>query len=203
MNKMRYQIFKGRLLRDKWLYLFLIPFLLWYILFAYAPMYGLQIAFKDYNLFQGITESPWIGFEHFRDFFTGPYFWRLLFNTVIISMMNLVFAFPLSIVFAFMLNEVKNKRFKKTVQTVTYLPYFISIVVVAGIVTSFLAPTNGIINVLLSKLGHEKIYFLMQEEYFRWIYLFMNIWKDTGYNSIVYIAALAAVDGELYEAGRH
>ena len=80
MNKMRYQIFKGRLLRDKWLYLFLIPFLLWYILFAYAPMYGLQIAFKDYNLFQGITESPWIGFEHFRDFFTGPYFWRLLFK---------------------------------------------------------------------------------------------------------------------------
>ncbi|WP_226391891.1 ABC transporter permease [Ructibacterium gallinarum] len=190
----------NRLIRDKWLYIFLIPFLLWYVLFAYVPMYGLQIAFKDYNLFKGITESPWVGMEHFKTFFESPYFFRLLKNTIIISLMNLVFAFPLSVIFALMLNEVKNKWFKKTVQTVTYLPYFISIVVVTGIVTSFLAPSNGIVNIIIAKLGGEKQYFLMQKESFRWIYLLMNIWKDTGYNSIVYIAALAAVDSELYEA---
>lgn len=190
----------ARLMKDKWLYIFLAPFLLWYVLFAYAPMYGLQIAFKDYNLFKGITDSAWVGLKHFQTFFESPYFFRLLKNTVIISLMNLVFAFPLSVIFALMLNEVKNRKFKKTVQTVTYLPYFISIVVVTGIVTSFLAPSNGIINVLISKLGGEKQYFLMQKESFRWIYLLMNIWKDTGYNSIVYIAALAAVDAELYEA---
>lgn len=189
----------NRLIRDKWLYIFLIPFLLWYVLFAYVPMYGLQIAFKDYNLFKGITESPWVGMEHFKTFFESPYFFRLLKNTIIISLMNLVFAFPLSVIFALMLNEVKNKWFKKTVQTVTYLPYFISIVVVTGIVTSFLAPSNGIVNIIIAKLGGEKQYFLMQKESFRWIYLLMNIWKDTGYNSIVYIAALAAVDSELYE----
>ncbi len=190
----------ARLMKDKWLYIFLAPFLLWYVLFAYTPMYGLQIAFKDYNLFKGITDSAWVGLKHFQTFFESPYFFRLLKNTVIISLMNLVFAFPLSVIFALMLNEVKNRKFKKTVQTVTYLPYFISIVVVTGIVTSFLAPSNGIINVLISKLGGEKQYFLMQKESFRWIYLLMNIWKDTGYNSIVYIAALAAVDAELYEA---
>lgn len=192
--------FSARLIRDKWLYIFLTPFLLWYVLFAYAPMYGLQIAFKDYNLFKGITDSAWVGFKHFKTFFESPYFFRLLKNTVIISLMNLVFAFPLSVFFALMLNEVKNRRFKKTVQTITYLPYFISIVVVTGIVTSFLAPSNGIVNVLISRMGGEKQYFLMQKESFRWIYLLMNIWKDTGYNSIVYIAALAAVDAELYEA---
>ena len=187
----------ARLMKDKWLYIFLAPFLLWYVLFAYTPMYGLQIAFKDYNLFKGITDSAWVGLKHFQTFFESPYFFRLLKNTVIISLMNLVFAFPLSVIFALMLNEVKNRKFKKTVQTVTYLPYFISIVVVTGIVTSFLAPSNGIINVLISKLGGEKQYFLMQKESFRWIYLLMNIWKDTGYNSIVYIAALAAasIDG--------
>ena len=190
----------ARLMKDKWLYIFLAPFLLWYVLFAYAPMYGLQIAFKDYNLFKGITDSAWVGLKHFQTFFESPYFFRLIKNTVIISLMNLVFAFPLSVIFALMLNEVKNRTFKKTVQTITYLPYFISIVVVTGIVTSFLAPSNGIINVLISKLGGEKQYFLMQKESFRWIYLLMNIWKDTGYNSIVYIAALAAVDAELYEA---
>ena len=190
----------ARLMKDKWLYIFLAPFLLWYVLFAYTPMYGLQIAFKDYNLFKGITDSAWVGLKHFQTFFESPYFFRLLKNTVIISLMNLVFAFPLSVIFALMLNEVKDRKFKKTVQTVTYLPYFISIVVVTGIVTSFLAPSNGIINVLISKLGGEKQYFLMQKESFRWIYLLMNIWKDTGYNSIVYIAALAAVDAELYEA---
>lgn len=189
-----------RLSRDRFFYILLIPFIIWYVVFAYKPMYGLQIAFKDFSVFKGIAASPWVGFEHFIEFFHGPYFWRTIKNTLLISLYSIVWGFPAPIVLALLLNEVRNVMFKKTVQTLTYLPHFISVVVVAGIVTNFLAPSNGLINIMLDKLGMEKIYFLTVPEYFRTIFVSMNIWKETGFNAILYIAALSGINPELYEA---
>ncbi|MDF2921190.1 MAG: sugar transporter permease [Paenibacillaceae bacterium] len=190
----------GRLSRDRFFYLLLIPFIAWYIVFAYKPMYGLQIAFKDFSVFKGIADSPWIGFDHFVKFFQGPYFWRTIKNTLMISLLSIVWGFPAPIILALLLNEVRNAFFKKTVQTLTYLPHFISVVVVAGIVTNFLAPSNGLVNILLEKLHMEKIYFLTVPEYFRTIFISMNIWKETGFGAILYIAALSGINQELYEA---
>jgi len=192
---------KTNLIRDRYLYLLLIPFLAWYIIFAYKPMYGLQIAFKDFSVYKGIEASPWVGFEHFETFFKSPYFWRLLKNTVLLSLYQLLFAFPVPIILALLFNELKNGVFKATVQTFTYLPHFISVVVVAGIVTNFLAPSNGIINILIEMMGGEKQYFLTNPDYFRTIFIgSMDIWKEAGFGTIIYIAALSGVNPALYEA---
>lgn len=192
---------KTNLVRDRYLYLLLIPFLAWYIIFAYKPMYGLQIAFKDFSVYKGIEASPWVGFEHFESFFKSPYFWRLLKNTVLLSLYQLLFAFPVPIILALLFNELKNGVFKSTVQTFTYLPHFISVVVVAGIVTNFLAPSNGIINILIEMMGGEKQYFLTNPDYFRTIFIgSMDIWKEAGFGTIIYIAALSGVNPALYEA---
>ncbi|WP_309119022.1 ABC transporter permease subunit [Paenibacillus sp.] len=188
------------LLRDRRLYFMLIPFVLWYIVFLYKPMYGLVIAFKDYSVFRGIADSPWVGFENFQLFFNSPYFSRTLINTVMISFYSLIFAFPAPIILALLLNEVRNRVFKRWVQTLTYLPHFISVVVVAGIVTNFLAPTTGIVNHFIALFGGERQYFLVNPDYFRTIFIGMGIWKDVGFNAIIYLAALSAVNPELYEA---
>ncbi|WP_339233712.1 ABC transporter permease subunit [Paenibacillus sp. FSL R5-0517] len=186
--------------RDWFLYLLLIPFLLWYATFAFKPMYGIIIAFKDYSVFRGIANSEWVGLLHFQEFLKSEYFYRVLKNTLLISLYSLLFVFPAPIVFALLLNEVKNVKFKKIVQTFTYMPHFISVVIVAGIVTNFLAPGNGLINLIIEKLGGEKIYFLADPSYFRTIFNSMNIWQGTGFAAIIYIAALSGVNSELYEA---
>lgn len=186
--------------RDKLLYIMLIPFIAFYVIFVYRPMYGLQIAFRDYNIFAGISASPWVGLDHFKDFFTGPFFWRLLKNTVMISLYDIVFGFPAPILLALLFNEMRNKTIKKISQTCSYIPYFISSVVVAGLVTSFLSPSSGIINTFIKFFGGEPKYFLTQPQYFRGIYTAMNIWKMTGFNSIIYLSALTTVDEGLYEA---
>lgn len=193
---------KNSLIRDRYLYLMLVPFILWYLIFQYKPMAGLQIAFKDYSLFKGIAESPWVGFENFIRFFESEYFIRTLTNTVLISIYGLVFGFPAPILLAILINEVKNKVFKSTVQTLTYLPHFISIVVITGIITNMLAPTNGLVNLLIERLGGEKTYFLTESEYFRTIFTSMNIWKDVGFNAIIYLAAIAGINPALYEAAK-
>ncbi|MBD2868589.1 ABC transporter permease [Paenibacillus arenilitoris] len=186
--------------RDKFLYALLVPFLLWYAVFMFKPMYGLQIAFLDYSVFKGIDGSPWAGLHHFELFLQSDYFIRVLRNTLLISLYSLLFAFPAPILLALLLNEVKNAVFKKSVQTLTYLPHFISIVVVCGIVTNFLSPSSGLVNLVMEKLGLEKIYFLAVPEYFRTIFVSMNIWKEAGFAAIIYIAALAGINPELYEA---
>lgn len=186
--------------RDRFLYLIIIPFVAWYLVFQYYPMLGLQMAFKKYSIYRGLSGSPWVGLDNFTAFFNGPYFLRTLKNTLLISVYSLIFAFPAPIILALLLNEVKNMLFKRTVQTLTYLPHFISIVIVAGFVTNFLSPTNGIINLLLAKLGFEKTYFLVIPEYFRTIFISMNIWREVGFGSIIYIAALSAINPELHEA---
>lgn len=198
--KNRYKSFLKNLIRDRQLYLLLLPVMAYYILFVYLPLVGVQIAFKEYNIFKGMAESPWIGFEHFRKFFTGPFFFRTLKNTFAISLYGLVFGFPVPIVLALLFNEVKKESFKKTVQTLTYLPYFISVVVVAGMVVNFLSPGYGIINRIVEAFGGEKIYFLTKPEYFVPIFTLMNIWQLSGFGAIVYIASLSGIDTQLYEA---
>jgi putative aldouronate transport system permease protein len=192
----------AKLKRDRYLYMMLIPFVAWYIIFQYKPMIALQIAFKDYSLFRGVADSPWVGFKHFKTYFESPYFFRTLKNTVMISVYSILFGFPAPILLALLLNEVKNTVFKRTVQTLTYLPHFISIVIITGIVTNFLSPSNGLLNILLDKLGFEKVYFLIVPEYFRTIFVSMNIWKDVGFGAILYIAALSGINPELYEAAK-
>ncbi len=187
---------------DRQLYIMLIPFLLFYALFVYKPMWGLQVAFKDYNIFKGMSGSDWVGFKNFQTVFGNPYFFRILKNTLLISFYSLVFSFPMPIILALLLNEVRNKKFKGIVQTFTYLPYFISAVVVCGMVTSFLSPSTGIVNIILDKLGFDKVYFLSKPQYFRTIFILQGIWQNTGYSSIVYIAALGGIDMELYDAAK-
>lgn len=200
LRKERNRLLKRDLLRDKQLYIMLIPFLLYYIFFFYYPMYGIQIAFRDYKPFVGIWKSPWVGLKHFRNFFASPYAVRTIRNTFLISFYSMLFTFPATVILALLMNELKNKVFKTAVQTVSYLPYFISTVVVAGLVVSFLSPTAGIVNVMLEKLGMERIYFLTKPEYFRSIIVIMGGWQGIGFGTIIYSSALCSIDAELYEA---
>ncbi|MBE7044335.1 MAG: sugar ABC transporter permease [Ruminococcaceae bacterium] len=188
------------ILRDKQLYLMLLPFLLWYILFYYVPFYGIQIAFRDYKPFVGIWESEWVGLKHFINFFQSPYIGRLVRNTFLISFFSMLFTFPASVILAILFDELRSKKFKTAAQTISYLPHFISTVVVAGLVVTFLAPTAGIINVFIEKLGFERIYFMTKPEYFRSIYVIMTGWQGIGFGTIIYSSALAGIDGSLYEA---
>jgi len=188
------------ILRDKQLYLMFLPVFIYYAVFLYSPMYGIQIAFKDFSPFKGIWGSEWIGFENFINFFTGPYFWRLLKNTLLINVYGVVFNFTITVVMALLLNEVKNKRIMSGIQTIIYMPHFVSTVVVAGIVISILSPSSGVVNVIISKLGGEKINFLAQPEWFRAIFTSMTGWQGIGYGTIIYTAAICSIDDSLYEA---
>lgn len=186
--------------KDPWLYILLIPGLLYFIIFKYLPMFGIIIAFQDYQPYLGILKSEWVGFEHFRDFFTNPDFFKLLRNTLLISLYNLVFSFPLPIVLALLLNEVKNSAFKRTVQTTVYVPHFISWVVVASITYVLLTTEGGVINEILFRLTGNKIAFLTDPKWFRPLIVMQTIWKETGWGTIIFLAALSGVDPTLYEA---
>ena len=188
------------LARDYQLYIMLIPTIAFFLIFVYLPFYGVQIAFKDYNLFLGIGKSNWTGLTHFINFFTGPYFWQNLRNTFLISFYGLLFGFPACIIFALSVNELQNKHYKAFVQTASYLPYFVSSVVVASLVINFLSPSYGIVNRILNLFGAESKYFMILPEYFRTIYTVMGIWHSMGFNSIIFLAALSSIDVQLYEA---
>ena len=199
-KKTFWQRLKLDLYRYRYLYLFFaLPLLLYYIVFKYVPLYGLQIAFKDYRITRTIWECPWVGFEHFQDFFSSIYFFRTLKNTLIISCLNLVFGFPVPIIFALLLNEVQNSKFKKIVQTVTYLPHFVSTVVICGLIVSFSAK-DGLFNDIIELFGGTRSDLLMSKEAFRPIYIASGIWSGFGWGSIIYLSALSSVDQEQYEA---
>jgi putative aldouronate transport system permease protein len=185
--------------RNKYIYLMAIPVLVYYIIFRYGPMYGLIIAFKDFSPGKGIWGSPWAGFKHFESFFSGPYAWPLIRNTFLISAYNLLWGFPLPVILALLLNEVRNNTFKRTVQTVTYLPHFISLVVVCGLIVDFTA-SDGVINDIIEMLGGERTNFMMKPEWFRTIYVASEIWQNIGWDSIIYLAAITNLDPQLYEA---
>lgn len=195
--------FAKRLFKDlrhnKILYLMILPIVAYYLIFHYGPMYGLQIAFKKYTPGAGIWGSPWVGFKHFTSFFNSYYFWRLLRNTFLINFYELIFSFPIPIIFALLLNELRQERFKKTVQTVSYLPHFISLVVICGIVTDFVA-SDGLINDAIAFFGGERTPLLQKPGLFRTIYISSGVWQGMGFRSIIYIAALSSIDQEIYEA---
>jgi putative aldouronate transport system permease protein len=189
-----------RIGNDYDLYLMMIPMVLMLVLFTYRPIGSLIIAFKDYSPFKGILASPWAGLSHYKEFFNSPYAGRVIRNTVVLGMAQLFLGFPLPIIFALLLNELRGGAFKKTVQTVSFLPHFISTVVVCSMVMNFLSPSYGVINSIIQKFGGEPIYFLTQPKLFLPVFITMILWRETGYNSIVYISALTSISEELYEA---
>jgi len=186
--------------REWQIYVMLAPAIIWFLLFLYKPMYGLQIAFKDYSIFRGIEGSPWVGWEHFQTLFGSDQFVRAVWNTVKISALNLLFAFPAPIILALMFNEILNATFKKTAQTIVYLPHFISSVIIAGIVITAFSPSAGIVNTVIGWFGFEPIYFLTKPEWFRPIFIGTGIWQEAGFGSIVFLAAIAGVNPSLYES---
>lgn len=187
-------------MRKSWqLYVFLLPALLSLIIFSYAPMYGVILAFKDYNPLDGIWGSEWVGLEHFIRFFNSPYFVQLLKNTLIISIYGLVVGFPIPILLALGLNYVRNMKFKKTVQSITYAPYFISTVVLVGII-NIVFSDKGFINQFLNMLGQDSVLFMGLEKCWRHIYVWTGVWQSMGWSAVIYIAALAGVSPELHEA---
>lgn len=187
--------------KNKWKYLIILPVLLYFILFHYKPMYGILIAFKRFKPNRGIWGSEWVGFLHFTRFFKDYFFFRLLKNTFTISFLSLVFSFPMPILLALLLNEIKNLRFKKAVQTITYMPHFIAMVVMCGMVTQF-CQTNGIVNDVIEFFGGKRTNLLMKPDYFYPIYIISEIWKNIGWDSIIFLAALSGIDQEQYEAAK-
>lgn len=181
------------------LYLLMLPPIIFYILFHYKPMYGLIIAFKDYKPALGISGSSWVGFKYFQRFFTNIYFKRLVRNTLLINIYSLIFGFPSSIILALLLNEVRHKGFKNLVQTITYMPHFISLIVVTGMISTFCA-SNGLFNDIIAFFGGQRTSLLQSSNLYRTIYVASGIWSGIGWGSIIYLAALAGVDSQLYEA---
>ncbi|MBO3287189.1 ABC transporter permease subunit [Paenibacillus sp. FSL M8-0228] len=186
--------------RDYELYLFLLPIIIIYLVFKYYPMYGIQIAFKDFSPSRGIWGSEWVGFKHFIDFFDSYNFWTIMTNTLTLSALSLVFSFPAPIIIAIMLNQMLAKRYKKIVQTVIYAPHFISTVVLVGMLNVFLSPNSGIVNHIITWFGGDPIMFLADEGWFRPLYILSGVWQETGFATIIYLAALAGVNPELHEA---
>ncbi len=185
--------------KNKVVYLMAVPALVFFIVFAYMPMFGLLMAFQDYKPKLGVLHSPFIGFQHFIDFFNSIYFVRTLRNTLVISILDLVVSFPITIIFALLLNEIKNVKFKRTVQTVSYMPYFISMVVVAGIIVDFCS-SRGVITSMVSFFSGSNQNLLSMPQYWRPIYIISGLWQGLGFGAIIYVAALSGVDQELYEA---
>lgn len=188
--------------RDILLYLLLVPALIYFTVFRYGPMGGLIIAFKEYNMFQGIWRSEWVGLEVFKKIFQEDFFWLAVKNTVLLNLIVLVVKFPLSIILSVLLNEVTSKAFKKTAQSILYLPYFVSWVTIAGIVTNLFSMNNGAVNNMIKGAGGQPIQFLLEHGWWIAVYVFANTWKDVGWGTIIYMAALSGVDESLYEAAK-
>ncbi len=196
---MKWNMLRNNYRQNRLLYWMILPCILYVLIFSYLPMFGLVIAFQDYSLVKGVFGSKWIGLENFRSFFSGIYFGRTLSNTLILSLLELTICFPAPILLALMLNEVRNVRFKRAVQTVSYMPHFISMVVVAGLIKEFTSST-GVVSQLAQLLGGQPRSYISQPQYFRTIYTVSQVWQSIGFNSIVFLAALSGVDEALYEA---
>ena len=182
------------------LYVLMLPALVYIVLFAYKPMYGILIAFKDFSMKKGILASPWVGFKNFERLFSSYWFPIILKNTLTISLLSLVIGFPIPIILALLLNEVRSNKFRSMVQTFSYAPHFISMVVMCGMVAMFLSPTTGIVNKLLNALGMESVFFMQEAGLFKWVYVLSGVWQGTGWSSVIYFAALSGVDKSLLEA---
>lgn len=196
----KFQRTGGYLKRDRWLFFMLLFPVAHVFIFSYIPMYGVLIVFKDYDVFSGFFASPWIGFDNFDQVFQDPYFWKVFWNTVRLGTISFVFGFPVPVIFALLLNEIKNLKFKKTVQTLTYVPHFISIIVICGIIVSMLSPSTGIVNLIIESITGKTVYFLTEPDWFIPVFVISNIWVGVGFGAIIYLAALSGVDPMLYES---
>lgn len=187
--------------RYKYMFILLVPALIWYLLFHYAPLYGVQLAFKDFIISKGINGSPWVGFKHFVAMYNGAQdFHVIIRNTIVLSLLHIVFGFPAPIVLALLLNEVRIEIFKRFLQTLSYLPHFLSWIIVAGFLITVLSPSTGIVNIMLGWVGIDPIYFVGNASYFRFTLVSSAIWKEVGWGAIIYLAALASIDTQMYEA---
>lgn len=191
-----------RVYKDRYLLLLFLPCLIYYILFKYVPMWGVLISFKDFKPFIGFAGSKWVGLKHYVNFFSNPDAWRIIRNTLLLGLYTLLWCFPLPIIFALALNEVTRTKFKKLVQTVSYMPHFLSAVVVCGMLTSFLSPMRGIVNIIIRQFGGESINFLSNASCFRTIYVASEVWQTVGWSAIVYLAAISNVSPQYYEAAK-
>jgi len=185
--------------RSKYLYMIFFLPMVYYVVFHYAPMYGVLVAFKNYNIVKGIWDSPWVGFKHFAKFSSDPYFWKVVRNTFLMSFYNILWGFPIPIVLAILLNEVRHGKYKRAIQSISYLPHFISTVVLCGMLVNLLS-TDGLLNQLIKNLGGKTTQFLMYPEYFRTIYVSSSVWQSAGWTSIIYLAALTGIDPQLLDA---
>ncbi|KRF42170.1 ABC transporter permease [Paenibacillus sp. Soil787] len=192
--------FLKQIRRNYELYLLILPAVIYFSIFKYWPMYGVQIAFKKYVAAKGFWGSPWVGFEHFERFFHSYNFWTIVKNTVGLSLYSLVVGFPVAIFIALLLNQLANERFKRFIQTVIYAPYFISTIVLVGMLNVFLSPTSGIVNHIIQLFGGEPIFFISQAGWFKTLYVLSGVWQETGFASVIYLAALAGIDPHLHEA---
>ena len=190
----------GLILRNWELYLFLLPTLAYFLIFHYGPMYGAQIAFKDFYASRGILGSPWVGLKHFERFFRSFQFWTLIRNTIVLSFYQLGAGFPVPIILALLLNQLRSPKLKRVVQTVTYAPHFISVVVLVGMMSVFLSPRSGLVNAAIQSFGGEPVYFMARAHWFRHLYVWSGVWQRAGWSTIVYLAALSAISPDLHEA---
>ncbi|GHT70351.1 sugar ABC transporter permease [Spirochaetia bacterium] len=201
MNLQKNRFLARFVLKHEWqLYLFILPTVVFFLIFHYAPMYGILIAFKRYNIARGIMESPWVGLFYFRRFFSSNMFWDLMANTLILSFYQLLVSFPFPLILALMLNHSRRKGMNGLVQTVTYAPHFISLVVLSGMLYLFTSPSTGVINYVLNRMGRESINFMGKPEWFRHLFVFTHVWQHTGYQAIIFLAALTSIDPSHYEA---
>ena len=190
------------LCKQKYLYLLFLPGAVYFVLFKYIPMFGIVIAFQNYDIFDGFLYSKWVGLKNFTSFFTGPSFWQIIRNTLLLNIYLIIWGFPVPIILSLLLNEVKNKKYKKFVQIVSYLPHFISSVVIVGIITDFLSPNTGpIAHIINSITGKSNILYMAEPGWFKTIYVSTHIWRSMGWGTIIYLAALSGVDPQLYDAG--
>lgn len=201
-RSLRRDSLKKYMIRNKWLYIFLIPGFLYLLIFKYVPMLGIVIAFKELSLVRGIWDSPWVGFEHFEYLFQAKDFYKVLRNSLLLSLYQLLWEFPAPIILAVMLNEVRGMVFKRVSQTIMYLPHFISWVVLAGMIVNFLSPSTGMVNYVIKSLDMEPVNFLLDPAYFRSIIISAEVWKGIGWGTIIYLAAMTGIDPTLYESAK-
>ncbi|SDP07700.1 carbohydrate ABC transporter membrane protein 1, CUT1 family [Litchfieldia salsa] len=202
LKKERRKELMRKIKKNKFIYLMILPGILYFLIYKYIPMYGLVIAFQDYKPYLGVMGSEWVGLEHFRRLFSEPDFWMIFNNTLILFGLNLIFFFPIPIILALMLNEVRITAFKRTIQTLIYIPHFMSWVIIVSIGYVMLTLDGGIINGILVALGFEKVNFLLNPDWFRPTYITQVIWREAGWGTIIYLAAMASIDPQLYEAAR-
>ncbi|SFP65251.1 putative aldouronate transport system permease protein [Salibacterium halotolerans] len=198
----KWELLKKRMKKNKLIYLMILPGLLYFFVYKYIPMYGLIISFQDYKPYLGITGSEWVGFEHFKRLFADPDFWMIFKNTLVLFGLQLVIFFPVPIILSLMLNEVRSMPLKRSVQTLIYIPHFMSWVIIVSITYVLLTMDGGIVNGLLQQAGFQEVNFLLNPDWFRPMYILQVIWREAGWGTIIFLAAIAAVDAQLYEAAK-